>query len=293
MRGREAHSATQKGEGAAFRTIREPGNLPGLSLSSFVRKDGRQPWLLGLFGRSFGGGHFFIRNRMAKKLSAVLKPAFHAHTHWTPEPATRILLIRHGETQWNVRRRIQGWKGTGLNALGRRQAGVVARRVKAMGLNLDAILVSDLKRAVQTAQALARLCRLPLLRAKEWRERCFGDWEGKSIDEVLAGYRLGPEMRRDPFLVFDPKGGESMTVFARRTEMALRNIESRYAGKTVAVVTHGGPMRIAACLATGIPMKKYFLLGRPGNSSLTLIQRQGGVRWLEFYNDTAHLENRS
>jgi broad specificity phosphatase PhoE len=81
-----------------------------------------------------------------------------------------------------------------------------------------------------------------------------------------------------------------MAIFARRTEMALRAIERDYAGKTVIVVTHGGPLRVAACLATGIPPKKYFLLGRPGNASLSLIQSQGGVRWLEFYNDSSHLE---
>jgi broad specificity phosphatase PhoE len=81
-----------------------------------------------------------------------------------------------------------------------------------------------------------------------------------------------------------------MAVFARRMDKAIGLIEARYAGKTVAVVTHGGPMRVAACLATGIPPKKYFLLGRPGNSSISMIQSQGGVRWLEFYNDTAHLE---
>lgn len=225
---------------------------------------------------------------MIKKLSSVKKPAFQAHTHWAELPPTSILMIRHGETDWNVRRVIQGWRGTGLNALGRRQARMTAARVKSMGLHIDAMLVSDLKRAMQTAAAFGPNAR-PL---PEWRERNFGEWEGKSIEQVLAKYKLGPKSRRDPFLAFEPKGGESMAVFARRMEKALSMIERDYAGKTVAVFTHGGPLRVAACLAAGIPPKKYFLLGRPGNSSISLIQSQGGVRWLEFYNDTAHLESR-
>jgi hypothetical protein len=49
-------------------------------------------------------------------------------------------------------------------------------------------------------------------------------------------------------------------------------------------------VRIAACLALKVPCEKYFLLGRPGNASLTLIESQGGVRWVTFYNDMAHLE---
>jgi len=223
-----------------------------------------------------------------KKLSSVDKPAFHAHSHWAKQPPTSILMIRHGETDWNVARRIQGWKGTGLNALGRRQARIVAGRVKGMGLKLDALLSSDIKRALQTAEAFG----LPVLASTLWRERNFGEWEGKSIEQVLAKYKLGPSARRDPFLAFEPKNGETMAVFARRMGKALDLIERDFPGKTVAVVTHGGPMRVASCIATGIPPKKYFWLGRPGNSSLSLIQSQGGVRWLEFYNDCAHLEGR-
>ena len=225
-----------------------------------------------------------------KKISGLKKPAFHAHSQWAKLPSTNILLIRHGETDWNIKRRIQGWKGTGLNALGMKQARLMAARVKKIGLDIDAILVSDLKRAVQTAEALSQALGLPLIRMKEWRERCFGEWEGKSIEQVLAKYKLGPTARRDPFLAFEPKNGESMAVFARRIEKALQLVERTFQGKTVAVVTHGGPARIAGCIATGIPPKKYFWLGRPGNVSLSMIQSQAGVRWLEFYNDSSHLE---
>jgi broad specificity phosphatase PhoE len=220
-------------------------------------------------------------------LSNVKKPAFQAHTHWAKEPATRMLFLRHGETDWNILRRIQGWKGTSLNRLGLRQARVAAQRLK--DWRFDAVVSSDLKRARQTAHVLADRRGLPVHAWQEARERSFGDWEGKSIEQVLKKFKLGPGQRVDPFLSFDPHRGESMPVFARRTRKLLDRLEREFKGKTVLVVTHGGPIRIAACLVTKTPCEKYYLLGRPGNTSLTLIESQGGVRWLTFYNDTSHL----
>jgi len=224
------------------------------------------------------------------KLSNVSKPAFQAHTHWAEEPVTRILFVRHGETDWNVKRIIQGWKGTRLNALGLAQARLMSARVRRMDLKLDAILCSDLLRAVQTAEALAKPLKLKLERRKDLRERSFGDWEGKRVEDVLAKYKLGPGVRKDPFLAFEPHGGESMPVFAKRMQGFLKAVLKQHKGKTVAAVTHGGPVRIAACLAVGVNPKEYFVLGRPGNVSLTLLSYQGGVWWMEFYNDSAHLE---
>jgi broad specificity phosphatase PhoE len=221
-------------------------------------------------------------------LSNVRKPAFQAHSHWAEEPPTRMLFLRHGETDWNIVRRIQGWKGTSLNALGLRQARLAAGRLK--GWKFDGVVSSDLKRARQTAHAVADPAKLPVHSWLEARERCFGEWEGKSIEQVLKQFKLGPGQRADPFLSFNPKGGETMAQFAARTRRLLDRLEKEYKGKTVLVVTHGGPVRIAACLAVGIPCEKYFLLGRPGNTSLTLIESQGGVRWLNFYNDMSHLE---
>lgn len=223
-------------------------------------------------------------------LSHVKKPAFEAHRHWESRPPTRILFVRHGETAWNVARRIQGWKGTGLNALGLRQARLVAARIKRLDLDIAHVVSSDLKRARQTAQVVARALKLPLHLDTDLRERRFGTWEGKTIDEILSARSLGPNRRVDPFLAFEPKGGESMAVFARRLRRFLQRILREHNGKTVVAVTHGGPVRIAACLAAGIPPSQYFRLGRPGNVSLSLLGHQGGVWWVEEYNDMAHLE---
>lgn len=226
------------------------------------------------------------------QLTQVRRPAFEAHRHWSGEEPTRILFVRHGETDWNVKRIIQGWTGTSLNALGRRQAALMAGRVARMGLKIDRVLSSDLGRAHQTAAILGKRLGLAVRKEPLLRERRFGEWEGKRIEEVLAAFKLGPKARKDPFLAFDPKGGESMAAFARRMQRFLDQALRRYPGQTLAAVSHGGPVRIAACLATGIPPKVYYRLGRPGNVSLTLLSHQGGVWWVEFYNDMSHLEER-
>jgi broad specificity phosphatase PhoE len=201
-----------------------------------------------------------------------------------------MILVRHGETDWNVERRIQGWKGTSLNKLGLKQAALAAGRLKRMGVVPAAILSSDLTRTVETARVIAAKFKKPILRWREWRERNFGDWEGRSVEQVLSKYKLGEGQRVDPFMAFEPHGGESMKVFEARIRRGLSKVEKRYKGKTVLVVTHGGPARIASCVVTGIPTKKYFLLGRPENSSISIIHSQGGTRWLELYNDASHLE---
>jgi len=224
------------------------------------------------------------------RISQVVRPAFEAHTRWADGPPTKIVFLRHGETDWNVKGVIQGWKGSGLNQMGLRQARLAADRLRRMDLNIDAVLSSDLLRARQTAQALAKALKLPVLARHDLRERHFGQWEGLSITSVLARFHLGKGMRKDPFLAFDPEGGETMTVFARRMDGFLKSVLKDYKGRTVAAVSHGGPVRISACLATGISVKRYFLLGRPSNVSLTILAHQGGVWWMEVYNDTAHLE---
>ena len=223
------------------------------------------------------------------KLSNIKTRPFHAHTHWEQDEPTRMVFLRHGETHWNIKRKIQGWKGTSLNATGLKQAKAAAKRLKAQW-TFDAVLSSDLKRAMQTAQICAGLFKIKVEKLELARERNFGTWEGKKLDQVLETYQLGKALRRDPFLSFEPPGGEAMSTFYARCKKMLSYIENAYKGKTVLVVTHGGPMRIACCIAAGIPWKKYYLLGRPGNTAMALVESQGGVRWVEQYNDTAHLE---
>src|SRR3954471_7990952 len=99
---------------------------------------------------------------------------------------TTILLARHGETDWNLQRRVQGHSDTPLNETGRAQALALAETLD--GAELDAIYASDLERAYDTAQFVAQRKGLPVTPLPELRERNFGTWEGLTDSEILERF---------------------------------------------------------------------------------------------------------
>jgi 2,3-bisphosphoglycerate-dependent phosphoglycerate mutase len=154
------------------------------------------------------------------------------------EEATRLILIRHGETAWNRATRIQGHTDIPLSPLGLAQA---ERMAEALADEpLAAIYSSDLSRARQTAEALARVHGLPMQMDSALRERAFGRFEGLSWDEITQGY---PEdaarwRRREPD--FAVGGGESLNLFSARCLAAARRAAAAHPGQSIALVAHGG-----------------------------------------------------
>ena len=154
------------------------------------------------------------------------------------EEATRLILIRHGETPWNRIARIQGHTDIPLSPLGLSQAERVAEALA--DEPLAAIYSSDLIRARQTAEALARVQGLPVRFDAGLRERAFGRFEGLTWEEISKGY---PEdamrwRRREPD--FAVGGGESLNRFSARCLDAARRAAIAHPGQAIALVAHGG-----------------------------------------------------
>ena len=162
-----------------------------------------------------------------------------------------LLLIRHGETEWNSAARIQGYRDIGLSERGRRQAQVLARFLA--GHRLDAVYASDLSRAIQTAEPLAQQRALALRIDARLKERSFGLFEGSTYAEAEARWphEYAIWSRRDPGHALP--GGESFLDARRRVLAGLGDIAREHAGQTVAVVTHGGVLDIIYRTAQGIP----------------------------------------
>ena len=171
-----------------------------------------------------------------------------------PEP-TRLIAIRHGETEWNVGTRLQGQMDVPLNPRGREQA----RRVgQALQHDAPQVLVSsDLSRARQTAEAVAAATGLPLQLDAGLRERHFGIWQGHTHQEVEAGW---PEQsarwrRREPD--FGPEGGETLQQFFDRVVASATRLARAHAGQTLVLVAHGGVLdclyRAASRIALNAP----------------------------------------
>ncbi len=157
---------------------------------------------------------------------------------------TRLLLIRHGETPWNVARRWQGHADPGLTEKGRAQAVAVARSLETEPRGRwTRIIASDLARARLTAETIARSLDLPIELDRRLRELDVGDWSGLTRDEIAT---------RDPdrLLAFEtgdpsirPSGGETRLELAARAVACLRDLRARYAGEGLVVVTHRGVIR--------------------------------------------------
>ncbi len=153
-----------------------------------------------------------------------------------------ILLIRHGETEWNRMRRMQGHIDIPLNEAGRRQAQALAAALATE--RLQALYASDLQRARDTAQAAADTLGLPVTLDPALRERCFGAFEGLMYEEIGAKYPLAfaRMQARDPHAHF-PAGerrAETLDEFCRRAVGAVARIARRHADGKLAIFTHGG-----------------------------------------------------
>lgn len=202
--------------------------------------------------------------------------------------STSLLLIRHGETAWNAEHRIQGHLDIPLSPAGVRQAARLAERLA--DERLDAIYSSELARAWLTAEPLAARLGLPVVADARLRERCFGVFEGHTLDEIAARH---PEMfrqwrARDPQWAME--GGESGQQLIDRVLDALHDIASRHAGGAVAVVTHGGVLdvayRAARALRWDAPREHQML-----NASINRLRATAAPRALELirWGDVAHL----
>ena len=157
---------------------------------------------------------------------------------------TELLLVRHGETDWNAEGRLQGHTDRPLNEYGRRQARGLADELA--DEELDAIYSSDLARARETAEIVGERLGLPVVLDPDLREKSWGSWEG-----------LTPAERQEIELV-----GESTEEHAARTLRALRRIAERHPGGRVLVVTHGGSLRRVQVEALGLALPVVENCGR-------------------------------
>ncbi|MDE1948393.1 MAG: histidine phosphatase family protein [Burkholderiales bacterium] len=201
--------------------------------------------------------------------------------------ATRLLLIRHGETAWNVEQRIQGQLDIPLNDKGLWQAGRVAAALADAGI--DAVYSSDLRRAAATAEALARAAGLEVVPDTGLRERAFGRFEGVTFREIAQRWPEDAQRwrRRDPD--FGPGGGETLNAFYARCFGAATRLAGAHPGQTVALVAHGGVLdclyRAAARIALDAPRT-----WRLGNASINRLLHSAGALSLVGWSDEGHLE---
>lgn len=203
---------------------------------------------------------------------------------------TRILLARHGETEWNTVRRVQGWTDIPLSERGRAQAEALAERLS--HVPLSAVYSSDLSRAAQTAAPTAERQGLRVQTLPELREKGFGDWEGLTQADLEREYpalwqRYHVERDLDAIV----PGGETWPEVQVRLSAVLRRILSDHPepDEAVLLVGHGGSGRVLILEALQAPLPTLLRLHLDNASLSRLDFRSGGDSRVVFLNDTSHL----
>lgn len=204
--------------------------------------------------------------------------------------STRILLVRHGQSQGNAEGRFGGHTATPLSARGRRQAEAAARSLASE--KITAIYTSDLLRAVQTAEPLARLTGLEINRTTAFRERGVGVMEGLTFEEAAEQHpeHYAALIRRDLEHVI--LGGESYRQMLDRASEELDRAIERHKGGRICIFAHTGTICILALHLMGAldaPELKPVWIST-ANCGITRMElRPDGFVRVQAINDTRHL----
>ena len=200
---------------------------------------------------------------------------------------SRIILIRHGETDWNREGRSQGWADNDLSELGLRQAELLGEHVRER-YDVSKVISSDLKRCTQTADALGKEYQTnPLL-----REIDTGKFSGLLWEEIQSRYPEESLALSESIYVSPPEGESWLQVMARAGKFVD---ESRMlnSDEDVVLVTHGGTIKCFIVTLLGLPLDAVHKFNM-SNTGVTVIGHgrfKGSLSvWLEFHNSTEHLE---
>ncbi len=199
---------------------------------------------------------------------------------------SKLLLVRHGDTELNSAERYWGSSDVRLGEAGIKQAERL--RYRLADEKIDAVYASDLSRARLTAEIIASEHNLEVITCAELREIDFGEFEGLTFDEVN---RLYPETaklwaERNPGLEFP--GGEKLADFDKRISQFISRLEEHSAEETVLVVAHCGTLRVLLCRLLGIDLRHRWQF-RLSLASLSIVETYPPGAILNLLNDVSHL----
>ena len=200
----------------------------------------------------------------------------------------KIFIIRHGQTDGNSARKYFGITDIELNEEGLIQAGLISKRLEKE--NLFRIYSSNLKRAFKTAEIIAKPHRISVEPKEDLREINFGDWEGLSFQEIQKSYPHEFSKWQNNIMDFTTPHGESVLELKKRIETAFSEILNSARENNVAIVTHGGPIRvILSRMLSPNALETVFWKIRQDNAALNIIENIDNTQIISLVNDTSHL----
>ena len=201
---------------------------------------------------------------------------------------TKLVLVRHGQTEWNVAGRYQGQSDVRLSAEGIEQAKSLAEHFPED--NIKAIYSSSLSRAAETARSIAAVYHLPVCLEDDLQELDFGSWEGMTYAQIsklwpqeIAAFFSRPDM-------LDIPQGESFSALQERAINKIKEIILNHENDTVVIVAHGAILRTILAFALHMPLRYLWSL-RQFNTAVNILSFNQGNFIVELLNSTAHLHS--
>jgi broad specificity phosphatase PhoE len=203
---------------------------------------------------------------------------------------SRLLLVRHGDTELNSRERFWGCTDVKLSTQGIRQAERMRERLASE--KIDAVYASDLERAWRTAEIIATVHQIEVMTCPEIRETNFGKIEGLSFEEVS---RLYPDLT-ESWLSWDVQmrfpDGEGVCEVDARVRKFKDRLGKHALEETILIVAHAGTLRMLICQLLGLEIH-YWRQLRVGLASLSIVETYQGADILTLLNDLSHLKGDS
>jgi broad specificity phosphatase PhoE len=199
-----------------------------------------------------------------------------------------LVLIRHAESVWNGERRIQGSQDPPLSPRGRRQAELLAARLRSQLPRAAAVYTSPLRRAAETAALIGAATGLPVLPEPDLCEMRLGRWEGRTVAEIQAAFPGTYERWLADPLGHPAPGGEQLEAFAGRVTGALARLRAARPAADLVLVSHGGPIKALVCHVLGLETRWLFRI-KQDNTAVSRLELDETTRRVVLLNDTCHL----
>lgn len=201
---------------------------------------------------------------------------------------TQIILVRHGQTEWNRVERFRGRADIPLNDTGVEQAAALAGRI-ARKFQPSAVYSGPLNRTVKTAEPIAKALGLTVEILGGLVDIDYGDWQGRTPEDVEVKYPgeydvwlNHPEKARIP-------SGESLDGVRARALLAMEDVADRHSGQTIVLVSHKVICKVLLCTVLGLDNSHFWNIEQD-NAAMNIFERRDGNYLIKLVNDTSHLE---
>ena len=200
----------------------------------------------------------------------------------------KLYLVRHGQTFWNVEKRIQGQAESDLTPEGVRQSELLGKRLSQV--EFDCIYVSPLRRTLQTLKAMSVNDDVPVVEDHRLMEICMGDWQGELVEDLKRDYPEEIECFWTKPHAFNRATCETYKQVYDRGVEFVRSVVEKYKSGNILVVTHGAFLKILFTYFRYLQLHDIPQVVHPFSTALSVVELKDGAWNMHFWNDFTHLE---